>query len=71
MLMFQSTRPRGARQLIFNPSEIQHLKWLIPRTKLCVLNLRFVTFENNNNELINRCRENTTFFAILVLRDIK
>ena len=68
---FQSTRPRGARLLEFNSSEFQLIMQSIPRTQLCIANLITIRFETNNNVLINKCRENTTFFAILALRDIK
>jgi len=43
----------------------------IPRTELFIVNQFTDRFETNNNVLINRCRENTTFFAMLALRDIK
>lgn len=65
---FQSTRPRGARRFKFNPSEFQHFMQPIPRNELGIVNHIIVIFRNNNNVLINRCRENTTFFAMLVFR---
>lgn len=67
-LKFQSTRPHGARQFKFNPSEFQHFMQPIPRNELSIVNHIIVIFRNNNNVLINRCRENTTFFAMLVFR---
>ena len=68
---FQSTRPRGARQYRLYSIECQSITISIPRTNLIAQQPFVFNFRTSLNKLIFRLRENTTFFAMLVPRDVK